>query len=244
MSKIRNRIGVFCLTLLLALILPACAGTQASPTIDPAVIYTEAAQTVAAGLTQTAAAKPTATETPTPPPTNTPEPTVEASPTSAATLPPAVLPSPTRRAVADRADFVSQSPVDGTVMYPDQVFAHRWTLKNVGTTTWTTAYQVRFFLGDATLRFGASDIRFPREVKPNETIDLILNMKAPNRAGDYNTVWVLTNADGSNFYTIYLNIKVSGNTPTPSSIPPTNTPEITPTITETVAPTATVTATP
>lgn len=242
MSINKKMIGVFLGTLLLGLMLSACSRTEASPTIDPAVIYTEAAQTVAAGLTQTAAARPTATETPTPPPTNTPEPTLETSPTIAFTLPPAVQPSSTRPSVADRADFVGQSPADGSVMYPEQPFTLKWTVKNVGTTTWSTSYQVRFFLGDATLRFGASDIRFPKEVKPNESVDLVLNMKAPNKAGDYNTIWVLTNADGANFYTVTLNIKVSGNTATPSSVPPTNTPETVPTATETA--TVTVTSTP
>lgn len=243
MSIKSKKIGVLLASLLLVLLLSACARSEASPTVDPAVIYTEAAQTVAAGLTQTAAARPTATETPTPPPTNTPEPTLATTPTTALTVPPTVQPSPTRRSVADRADFVGQSPTDGSVMYPEQPFTLKWTVKNTGSTTWTTSYQVRFFLGDATLRFGAADIRFPKEIKPNESVDLILNMKAPNKAGDYNTIWVLTNADGANFYTVTLNIKVSGSTATPSSVPPTNTPESTPTAI-TGTPTVAVTATP
>jgi len=66
------------------------------------------------------------------------------------------------------------------------------------------------------MRFGSPDIKFPKDVKPNESVDLTLSMKAPNRAGEFNTVWVLTNADGANFYTLYLKIRVGGSTPTPS----------------------------
>ncbi len=219
-------------------LLSACSRSEATPTTDPVLIFTQVAETVAAGLTQTAASLPTATPTVTLPPTNTPEPTQAVSPTSAETPTATIPPTATRPSLADRADFVTQSPLDGTVMYPEQPFTLTWTVKNIGTTTWTTAYQVRFFLGDATLRFGASDIRFPKEVKPNENVDLVLNMKAPNKAGDYRTIWVLTNADGQNFYTLTLDIKVSGSAPTPTltAAPATNTPTPEPTATETTNP--------
>jgi len=196
-----------------SLALSACGSSETTPTPDPAVVFTQAAQTVAAGLTQTAASLPTATPTATLPPTSTPTPTLQVSPTSAESPTPTIPPTATRSSVADRADFVGQSPLDGTVMYPEQPFTLTWTVKNTGTTTWSTSYQVRYYLSDATLRFGASDIRFPKEVKPNENIDLTLSMKAPGKAGDYTTIWVLTNADGQNFFTLTLNIKVSGSAP-------------------------------
>lgn len=233
----------FTMLLLLSssLLLSACIRSEATPTTDPAVIFTQAAETVAAGLTQTAVSMPTATATVTLPPTNTPEPTQAETPTPAASPTPTIPPTATRPSVADRADFVTQTPLDGTVMYPEQPFILTWTVKNVGTTTWTTAYQVRYFLADPTLRFGASDIRFPKEVKPNENVDLTLSMKAPTKAGDYTTIWVLTNPEGQNFYTLTLNIKVSGSAPTatPTIAPATNTPQPTPT-----TPTAAETPTP
>ncbi|MEW6503113.1 MAG: NBR1-Ig-like domain-containing protein [Chloroflexota bacterium] len=221
------------------LLLSACSRSEAAPTTDPALIFTQAAETVAAGLTQTAASLPTATPTLTLPPTNTPEPTQAVSPTSAVSPTPTLPPTATRPSVADRADFVTQSPLDGTVMYPEQPFTLTWTVKNSGTTTWTTAYQVRYFLSDPALRFGASDIRFPKEVKPNENVDLVLSMKAPAKAGDYRTIWVLTNADGQNFFTLTLDIKVSGSAPSPTqtAAPATDTPPPAPTETETPSPT-------
>ena len=234
MLKLRKiSVGIIFLTLT-AVFLAACGRSEATPTTAPEVIYTEAAQTVQAGLTQTAMAMPSATATVTEMPTRTPEPTQAASPTTSGlptnTLPPtAAVPS-----VPDKAEWVTQVPADGTTMTPDQPFTLVWTVKNVGTTTWTTAYQVRYFLGDTTLRFGSSDIRFPKEVKPNESVDLTLSMKAPNRAGDFTTIWVLTNADGANFYTLTLNIKVAGAAATSTqTTAPEPTQTMTPTVTET-----------
>ena len=236
MSKNKNLIGGILVLVFASLALVACSPAQVSPTVNPEEIYTQAAETVQVGLTQTAAALPSATPTVTPQPTATLEPTPLLPPTLDVTSTNAIQPSPTQPRTADRAELSNQTPLDGTSMFPDQAFQLVWTLKNVGTTTWTTSYQVRFFLGDATLRFGAADTRFPKEVKPGETLDLIFSMKAPNRAGDFNTIWVLTNAEGANFFPLNLNIKVAGTAPTM-----TRTPEPEPTATETTTPTTEVT---
>jgi hypothetical protein len=84
---------IFC-----GLILAACSG--ASPKVeqstpDPNSILTQAAQTVAAGITQTAAVKPTATDTPTVEPTSTMDATMAAGLTATAN---AVLQVPTQPA--------------------------------------------------------------------------------------------------------------------------------------------------
>ncbi len=224
-----RKISALSLLSLTLLIFSACNPASRTPTPDPAQIYTEVAQTVQAGLTQTAAAMPTATPTITPPPTAT------ATPTLAVTLPPAgetttPVASPTRPGanLPDRAEWVSQSPADGTVLLPGQEFTMTWTIRNIGDTTWTTAYQLRFYLANQALRLGASDIKFPKEVKKGETVDLSLTMKAPTTPGDYTSVWVLTNANGQNFYTVYITIKVTGATATvtpTNTAAPTNTPE-------------------
>jgi hypothetical protein len=80
-----------------------------------------------------------------------------------------------------------------------------WTVKNTGTTTWSTKYLLRFYAGD---QLGApASAAFPKEVKPNDSIQLSVPMKAPSAAGKYLGNWVLTNADGVNFPT-YLTIQV------------------------------------
>jgi len=80
----------------------------------------------------------------------------------------------------------------------------------------------------------ATDISFPKEVKPEEEVDLTLNMKAPTTGGTYDSIWVLTNANGANFYSVTITIKVEGAASTATATlesTATNTPE--PTLTPT-----------
>lgn len=231
-------IGLF--LLIGALILAACTPkTPAQPTPDAAAIMTQAVQTVQFQLTETAKAMPSATPTNTLIPTNTPEPptaTLAVSPTLSTTL---LVPSATSPAasVPDKMLYVSQNPADNTYFTPGQSFVMTWTVKNTGTSTWTTSYQLRFYAGN---RMGAADIKLPKEVKPNETIDISINMTAPLVAGDFNSTWVLSTMDGYNFGGMYVTIKVAGATATATVPVPTATIEATAT---TQPPTATTEAT-
>lgn len=229
MSKI-SRFLASGLLIALTLTMAACARAETTPTPLPEMVYTQAAQTVQAGLTQTAALLPTSTPTETPAPTSTVTPTLAVTATMSGSPTNTKAPTGSGPTVADKASWVSQNPADGTVLSPGQEFTMTWTIKNIGTTTWNTSYQLRYYLADATLRFSASDIKFPKEVKPGDTVDLSVNMKAPTSGGDYRTQWVLTNDQGINFYPVDLTIKVSGAAATA-------------TLTSTTPPTATVTAT-
>jgi len=212
-----------------SLILAACApAQQTNPTATPdsgtqltAVAHTVAAEkTRIAGLTPTATVTPKPTETPDVTPTQT---SVPATPTSAFTA------TATKVLVADKAEYVSQSVADNTKFSPGATFSLTWKMKNVGTTTWTTAYMLRHYAGPA---LGApSTVNFPREVKPGEEVELTVNMTAPTSGGQYQSSWVLTNAEGVNYFPIYIIIEVSGAAATATvpatntSEPPTNTPE-------------------
>ncbi len=221
MSGKKNIAGAILVITILSIGLSACQPAAKTPTIDPVMVYTQAAQTVQAGLTQTAALLPTSTPTETPQPTATLEPTVAATPTSAVSPTNTLAPTAARPVVADKAEWIGQNPADGTTMLPGQDFNLTWTVKNTGTTTWTKDYQVRFYLSDQALRFLASDIKFPKEVKPGESVDLTLpTMEAPKKSGEYTTIWVLSTDQGVNFYQVTLTIKVAGSndptvTPTP-----------------------------
>jgi hypothetical protein len=233
-----NRFIAGWLAVALVLVTSACSRAETTPTPRPEELYTQAAQTVQAGLTQTAMLQPTSAATQTPAPTNTTTPTLAATTTSAVSPTNPVAPTSPRPSVADKAEWVSQNPADGAVLAPGQEFTLTWTVKNIGTTTWNTKYQLRYYLANAALRFGASDIKFPKEVKPGESLDLTVNMKAPSAGGDYMTIWVLTNDQGVNFYTLTLSIKVSG------AAAPTTTQTATSGPTATTEPTATETTTP
>lgn len=207
-TKIRFIVSVLLAGLTLSA--AACSRAETTPTLDAQTVYTQAAQTVQAGLTQTAALLPTSTATNTPLPTSTVTPTLSVSATSAVSPTNTIAPTSPRPTTADKAAWISQNPADGTVVTPNQPFNMVWTVKNMGTTTWNTSYQLRYYLSEANLRFGGSDIKFPKEVKPGESVDLSVSMRAPTSAGEYTTIWVLTNDQGVNFYTVTLTIKVGG----------------------------------
>ena len=231
MLENRKLVGGILLAFLLLTTLAACSKADATPTNSPEMVYTQAAQTVAAGLTQTAVLMPTATSTPTLQPSNTPAPTQAATATLSGSVTPLVQKSATSATGPDKAEWVAQNPGDGTILTAGQDFTLIWTVKNTGTTTWTTDYQLRYYLVEQSLRMGAGDLKLSKEVKPNESIDLSLAMKAPANSGEYTTIWVMTNKEGVNFYPLTFGFKVAAAGATATA-------------TATVAPTAGATATP
>lgn len=222
-----KRLILLCTFILL--MLAACSPKDQEPTTDPNAVYTSAAQTVAVQLTQNAENLPTETPIPTqtwtPTTTNTPLATVIASTSS-----PIPAATQTLAVTQERVEFISQVPGDGVVFAPQEEFIVTWSIKNVGETTWTTDYTLRFFSGD---RIGAglpNSYTFIKEVLPGETYDVTATFKTGSEMGDFQSNWVLTNAEGNNFYPLYITIRVDN-------------PTMTPTITETVAPSVTETET-
>jgi hypothetical protein len=217
----------------LIFILSSCQPkTAATPTVAPEAIYTSAAQTVAVQLTEAAKNNPSTTPTQ----TNTATQTVTSKPSATiakTTAVPLAVASMTLPVTQDRVEWISQVPADGTVMSPNAAFKVSWTIKNVGQSTWTTGFSIRHFSGD---RMGVGltgAYSFPKQVLPGETVTLTIDFIAPPQTGDYKSTWVLTNQDGSNFYPVYIEMKVG----TPSATP-------TPTITITTASTTESTFTP
>lgn len=113
------------------------------------------------------------------------------TPTMISTLPP-------NTGLCDRAALVSDVTVpDGTAFSPGQVFTKTWKLRNNGRCTWTTDYTLVFYTGDQL--GGVSPINLPSSVVPGQTIDLSVNLAAPNNAGNYRGYWILKNATGGVF---------------------------------------------
>lgn len=170
-----------------------------------------------------ATSTPTVTGTP-PTPTAT-----SATPTKTPTVPPSSC---------DKVQFISDVTVpDGTTFAPGTAFAKTWRLKNVGSCTWTTAYQLVFYSGE---KMGGPDaLAFPQSVAPGQTVDITVNLTAPNTAGTYRGNWMFKNASGALFgigsqanKPWWVEIKVSGtaaatDTPTATTTPPTPTPTAT-----------------
>jgi hypothetical protein len=220
------------------LLLTACSpSSNSTPTPNAQQIYTQAAETVQAQLTQVLGLTPSATPTPPPTETQPPIPTQAPTQSSLSTQPSAILPSITVPAVADKGNWISNDPPDKTKLNPGDQFTLTWKVQNTGLTTWSTKYTVRFYTGQ---RMGAKDFFLPKSVKPNDIIDIPVQMTAPSQKGEYNTLWVITNEQGVNFRPLSFEFSVQGDastvTATPESSTRTPTPEDdsgTPTDTET-----------
>ncbi len=114
----------------------------------------------------------------------------------------------------DQAAFVADVTVpDGTVIQPGESFVKTWRLRNSGTTTWTTAYTLRF-VSDNRMN-GPASVSLPRKVAPGEIVEVSVTLTAPPEAGRQRSTWKLHNAAGKPFdYMMYAEIQV------PQSAPP------------------------
>ncbi len=207
---------ILCLVLVLALAACNLPRPQTTPTTDSNnQVSTAAAMTVAALSTQIALqASPTVAvvqNTPVPPPTTAP-------------LPPTAVPSPSPTSLpCDVAEFITDVTIeDNTLIAPGASFTKTWRLANKGSCTWTTGYKIIFDHGN-TLNAPAS-VNLPQNVAPGQTIDISVNMKAPDTAKDYESYWKMQNASGTPFGLgtkgdKFFWVKIKVGSPTPTAAP-------------------------
>jgi len=189
--------------------------SQAIVTEDPGAIYTEAAATVQAMITelagQTAIAMLTemaqpiqATPTPlfptpeiatfTPLPSPTPIPPIVATspvPPPAPTVAPPSVP-------CDLAQFIADITIaDGTLLPAESSFTKIWRVKNIGSCAWTKNYALRFVDGT---EMGVKKVYpFDGRVSPGEAVDIVVELTAPSKAGNYQSYWMLANENDKLF---------------------------------------------
>jgi Ig-like domain from next to BRCA1 gene len=192
----RNRLLAFTFMVLLpALACNMPRGGNQTPTSSQAdLIYTAAAETVQAQLTQVAL--PPATSTGGTPgfPTTIPTFPVPTSITPVVQTPAVtrVPPSPTS-IPCDRIKFVKDVTYpDNTEVAPGTSFIKTWRLQNDGSCTWTTAYTLVFAGGDS---MGApASTPLTGNVAPGQTVDLSVTLTAPTDGGTYRGDYKLRNA--------------------------------------------------
>lgn len=215
----------------LFVLLSGCTlGMNPPATTVPGQLETEVARQVSQQLTQVALSQPSPTPLPTQsaptlePPSPTPQPTetvvqptVEVPsptptalpPTLTATLPvptATLKPLPTATSLPFACQVTNQNPANGKNFKPGADFDVVWTVKNVGTTFWNNdEADYRYQSGDKFHQIEVYDIS--KRVNPGESVDLLADMKAPDKEGKYKTVWVLR--QGSNVLcTLSLEINV------------------------------------
>ena len=137
-----------------------------------------------------------------------------------------VLPTATATPIpvpCNAAQFIEDVSVpDGSTLYPGTTFTKIWRLKNVGTCTWTTSYDLVFMKGDQ--MDGDDVVGMPGNVAPGQVVDVLVDLIAPEDSGSYRGYWTLRDASGVLFglgrtnSTFYVDIKVE----TPQSNDPLN----------------------
>ena len=210
-------------------------GGEENPKLD----VTQAYQTVEANLTLAATLTPLASPTTIPTQIPTVTPTATGQPTTAVVTP---LPTNTSAPVVGCDLAAAGDPIDVTIpddtkMTPGKSFTKTWRLVNAGTCTWNTNYSVAVFSGDA---MGApASVPLPGNVAQGQSVDISVDMVAPNNPGTYLGYWKLKNASGQWFgigptggAAFWVKIIVEGTpttgTPTVTVTPGSGTPSATP----------------
>lgn len=115
------------------------------------------------------------------------------------------LPSP------DDAAFISDvTLIDFSVVSPGQPLTKTWRMKNTGTSTWGTGYQLVFVDGE---QMGAPLAMDIPAAQPDQTVDLNVPLTAPSASGDHAGFFQLRNPQGTYFGPrIWVKIRVQSNT--------------------------------
>ncbi len=207
MKRLSLQSIIVVVTLPLALMACSVLSPSGAQPVPAGQVETAVAQTVESGATQmafstlvakltgiaqvspTATAMPTATRRPSSTPLFTETvPANSATPLITLAIPNVTPSAPvlalTQVASCYAAQFVSDVTVpDGTIFTPGATFLKTWKLKNVGSCTWTSDFQVAFISGTAL--DAPNNVTLGKDVLPNATVDISVNLKAPAAPGEY-----------------------------------------------------------
>lgn len=175
---------IVAVTLLFLTLLVACNYPGLQQKTEGDLLATSAAETVSAQLTLVFATQPAveATET------------QGVAPAATATLELLPTDSPTPGCI-NEADFVQDVAVpDDTNIPAGDTFDKIWRLRNAGTCTWTSDYDVVFV--DGNIMAGPPSAPLPSAVPPGSSVDVKLSLTAPGADGTHRGNWKLRTADG------------------------------------------------
>lgn len=121
---------------------------------------------------------------------------------------------------------------DDTQVFPGEYFSKTWRLVNSGSCNWNLDYAVVWFSGDELGLNRAQN--FNGVVAVGQTIDVTVDMQAPQTPGVYQSNWKLRNNQGmlfgigpggtAPFWARVVVVSVLTDTPTTTPLPPTMTP--------------------
>jgi hypothetical protein len=153
-------------------------------------------------------------------------PTLEPSPTPFAsvtpfptfTLTPTLTATPTEVGAGSRVGIyqgdggfacmvMNQNPLNFAKFKPGSLVSITWTVKNVGAVEWTPSrVTIVFENGQKMFAYGPTQ-EFPFNVKPGETRDIVIVLRAPDKGGDYRSTFGLERG-GDIFCRLIIGISV------------------------------------
>ena len=192
-----KKLSIFVLSIaMLLLTLSACRSQNAEDAtvtpLNPEAVYTAAAQTAEARMTEMAGITPTPTRAL---PTETQVASSDSRDKRA--LPVWYVISPEGGGTDMAAFIVDVTVPDGANYAPGDTFKKTWRLQNIGTTTWTTDYDLVFVSGSQ--MGGAAAVPLVANTLAGNTVDVTVDLVAPAEPGTYTGYWMLRNAAGKNF---------------------------------------------
>ena len=99
----------------------------------------------------------------------------------------------------DVAAFITDVTVpDGQEFDPDTKFVKTWRLLNDGSCTWNSYYKL-YFVSGAKMSGPTSQTLTAIEVPPGASIDVSVELRAPDEPGTYRGYWGLKNTNGAEF---------------------------------------------
>jgi len=152
--------------------------------------------TAVAGTVQAMSLPAQASETPQAPAAPTSAPALTAAPTN--TVSAALPTSAATTQACNRAEFVTETIPDNTVLNLGESFTKTWTFKNTGSCTWNTNYKLVFASGDA--MSGPASVNLTQSTAPGAALVVSVPLKAPAAAGTYTGYWSLQAEDGTIFF--------------------------------------------
>ncbi|MEA3352062.1 MAG: NBR1-Ig-like domain-containing protein, partial [Chloroflexota bacterium] len=182
--------------IMLGMILAGCNMPKSDQDLDEVdIMKTAARETVAARLTlnvaetEAASSAPTATQEGQATPTegeSAPSPTLTTEPPPSSTKTP--LP-------CNRVEFVEDVTIpDGTEIDAGDAFTKTWRLKNTGTCSWTSGYDLIFDHGDSMGAPGSVSIT-SGTVASGSSVDVSVDLTAPDAPGTYRGDFLLRSSD-------------------------------------------------
>jgi hypothetical protein len=116
----------------------------------------------------------------------------------ASVMPALALPTQALAATCYQAQFVADVTVpDGTQYTSGTAFTKTWKLKNIGTCAWTTADSMIYDTGAQ--MGGPASVAMPSATPVGGTVNMSVNLTAPNAAGHYIGYWKFKSSTGTVF---------------------------------------------